>query len=51
MILEVAGKNVMKPGDVGAALEAARADKKGSVLMRVRSGDASRYVAVPLANS
>ena len=51
VILEVAGKNVMKPGDVGAALEAARADKKGSVLMRVRSGDASRYVAVPLANS
>src|SRR6476620_9166629 len=51
VILEVAGKNVTKPGDVGAALEAARADKKGSVLMRLRSGDASRYVAVPLANS
>ena len=51
VILEVAGKNVTKPGDVGAALEAARADKKGSVLMRVRSGDASRYVALPLANS
>ena len=48
--IEVAGKNVTKPGDV-AALEAARADKKGSVLMRLRSGDASRYVALPLANS
>jgi serine protease Do len=51
VILEVAGKNVAKPGDVGDALEAARADKKSSVLMRLRSGDASRYVAVPLANS
>jgi serine protease Do len=50
VILEVAGKNVAKPGDVGDALEAARADKKNSVLMRLRSGDASRYVAVPLAN-
>ena len=50
VILEVAGKNVAKPGDVGDALEAARADKKSSVLMRLRSGDASRYVAVPLAN-
>jgi serine protease Do len=50
VILEVAGKNVTKPGDVSAALEAARTDKKSIVLMRLRSGDASRYVAVPLAN-
>jgi serine protease Do len=50
MILEVAGKSVSKPGDVSEALEAARTDKKSSVLMRLRSGDASRYVAVPLAN-
>ncbi|MEH2519271.1 serine protease Do [Bradyrhizobium sp. AZCC 1610] len=50
VILEVAGKNVTKPGDVGEALETARTDKKGSVLMRLRSGDASRYVALPLAN-
>jgi len=50
VILEVAGKNVTKPGDVGEALEAARSEKKGSVLMRLRSGAASRYVAVPLAN-
>ena len=27
-----------------------RTEKKNSVLMRLRSGDASRYVAVPLAN-
>jgi len=50
VILEVAGKNVTKPGDVSAALEAARSDKKSIVLLRLRSGDASRYVAVPLAN-
>jgi serine protease Do len=50
VILEVAGKNVTKPGDVGEALEAARTDKKTIVLMRLRSGDASRYVAVPLAS-
>jgi serine protease Do len=50
VILEVAGKNVTKPGVVGDALEAARTDKKSSVLMRLRSGDAPRYVAVPLAS-
>src|SRR6476646_2562702 len=50
VILEVAGKSVATPGDVREAIEAARTDKKNSVLMRLRSGDASRYVAVPLAN-
>jgi serine protease Do len=50
LILEVAGKSVSNPGDVGEALEVARTDKKSNVLMRIRSGDASHYVAVPLAN-
>jgi serine protease Do len=50
LILEVAGKSVSSAGDVSAALEGARTEKKGSVLMRLRSGDASHYVAVPLAN-
>jgi len=50
VILEVAGKSVANPSDVREAIEATRKDKKGSVLMRLRSGDASRYVAVPLAN-
>jgi serine protease Do len=50
VILEVAGKSVATPGDVREAIEAARTDKKNSVLMRLLSGDASRYVAVPLAN-
>jgi serine protease Do len=50
VILEVAGKSVATPSDVREAIEAARTDKKNSVLMRLRSGDASHYVAVPLAN-
>jgi serine protease Do len=50
VILEVAGKSVSNPDDVREALESARTDKKSSVLMRLRSGDASHYVAVPLAN-
>jgi serine protease Do len=50
VILEVAGKSVANPGDVREVIEAARTDKKSSVLLRLRSGDASHYVAVPLAN-
>ena len=50
VILEVAGKSVATAGDVREAIEAASTEKKNSVLMRLRSGDASRYVAVPLAN-
>jgi serine protease Do len=51
VILEVAGKSVGNSGDVSQAIEAARTDKKNSVLMRIRSGDASHYVAIPIANS
>jgi len=50
VILEVAGKSVSNPSEVREALEGARTDKKSSVLMRLRSGDASHYVAVPLAS-
>jgi len=48
VILEVAGKNVSTPAEVSSAVEAARTEKKSSVLMRLRTGDASHYVAVPL---
>ncbi len=48
VILEVAGKEVSTPTDVRDALASARSDKKNSVLMRVRSGDQSRFVALPL---
>jgi serine protease Do len=50
VILEVAGKSVTNSGDVRDAIKTAHADNKNTVLMRVRTGDASRYVAVPLGN-
>jgi serine protease Do len=49
VILEVAGKNVGTPGEVREALAAARTENKNSVLVRVRSGGSSRFVAIPLA--
>ena len=48
VILEVAGKSVTNAGDVREAINAARTDNKNSVLMRVKSGGSSRFVAVPL---
>ncbi len=50
VIVEVAGKTVTNPSDVREAIEAARTDKKNSVLIRLRTGDASHYVALPIAN-
>jgi serine protease Do len=49
VILEVAGKSVANVGDVREAVTAARNDNKNSVLMRVKSGGSSRFVAIPLA--
>jgi serine protease Do len=49
VILEVAGKSVTTAGDVRDAIKAAASDNKNSVLMRVKSGGSSRFVAVPLA--
>jgi serine protease Do len=49
VILEVAGKSVTNVGDVREAIAAARNDSKNSVLMRVKSGGSSRFVAIPLA--
>jgi serine protease Do len=49
VILEVGGKSVSTAGDVREAINAARTDNKNSVLMRVKSGGQSRFVAVPLA--
>jgi len=50
VILEVAGKSVADSGDVRDAIKTARTDNKNNVLMRVRSGDTSHYVAMPLGN-
>jgi serine protease Do len=49
VILEVGGKSVASAGDVRDAINAARTDNKNSVLMRVKSGGQSRFVAVPVA--
>lgn len=48
VILEVAGKAVASPADVRKALDAAREDGKRTVLLRVKSGEASRFVAIPV---
>lgn len=48
VILEVAGKAVTNAADVREALTSARNDNKNTVLVRVRSGETSRFVAVPL---
>ena len=45
----MAGKSVTSAGDVREAIAAAHDDKKNSVLMRVKSGGQSRFVAVPIA--
>ncbi|MFN3349623.1 Do family serine endopeptidase [Pseudorhodoplanes sp.] len=47
VILEVAGKAVSNPADVRKALEEARKDDKRTVLMRVKSGEGTRFVALP----
>jgi len=49
VILEVGGKSVATANDVRDAISAARTDNKNSVLMRVKSGGSSRFVAVPVA--
>jgi len=48
VILEVGGKVVNNVGDVRDAIQTARNESKNTVLVRVRSGAASRFVAVPL---
>jgi len=49
VILNVGGKTVANVGDVRSALIAANATGKHSVLMQVKTADATRFVAVPLA--
>lgn len=49
VILEVGGKSVSRPADVAAGVDAARKDGKKAVLMKVKSAEGSRFVAVPFA--
>jgi serine protease Do len=49
VILDVGGKAVSKPQDVRNALAELSKEGKHTVLMRVRSADATKFVAMPLA--
>jgi serine protease Do len=51
IILEVAGKKVANPADVRSALNAAQKDGKRTVLMRVKSGEATKFVALRLGRA
>jgi serine protease Do len=48
IILDVAGKAVSNPADVRNALTELRKEGKRTVLMRVKSADATKFVALPL---
>ncbi len=48
VILEVAGKAVSSPADVRKVVSSARSEGKKSVLIRVKSGDNTRFVALPV---
>jgi serine protease Do len=48
MIVEVAGHAVSRPSDVRSAIDAARKDGRKAVLMRVKSGEGTRFVALGL---
>ena len=51
VILDVGGKPVANVGDVRNALKEAKTQGKHAVLMRVKMGDATRFVAVPLSSA
>jgi serine protease Do len=51
VILEVAGKAVSSPADIRTALNDARSGGKRTVLMRVKSGEATKFVALPLGRA
>lgn len=50
VILEVAGKTVSTPAEVRKEIASVRSQGKHSVLMRVKSGDNTRFVALPVGN-
>jgi serine protease Do len=51
VILDVAGKAVSKPADVRQELADLHKDGKHAVLMRMKSGDTTKFVAVPLGKA
>jgi len=50
VILEVAGKSVSSPSDVRNAIAGVKKEGKRTVLLRVKKGDNTRFVALPVAN-
>lgn len=51
VILEVGGNTVATPSEVRRALGKARAEGKRSVLLRVKSDQGTRYLAIPLGRA
>ena len=51
VILDVGGSKVGSPADVRKALGEAKTSGKHTVLMRVKSGEATRFVALPIGNA
>lgn len=51
VILEVGGKTVANVADVKAGVDAARADGRKAVLLRLKSGDAVRFLALPVGKA
>jgi serine protease Do len=51
VILDVNGKTVSSPADVRKAVADAQSDGKRTVLMRVKSNQGTRFIAVPLGNA
>jgi serine protease Do len=51
VILEVGGKAVSTPADVRKAFADARGENKRAVLLRVKSGDQTRFIALPLGRA
>jgi serine protease Do len=51
VILDVAGKAVSNPADVSRQIADLRKEGKHAVLMRMKTGDGTRFVAVPLGKA
>ena len=51
VILDIGGKAVSKPADVRQALADLNKEGKHTVLMRMKSGDNTKFVAVPLGKA
>jgi serine protease Do len=51
VILDVGGKTVSTPADVRNALQQAHRQGKHTILMRVKSGDQTKFVALPVGNA